>query len=278
MTTLAAVLADIGARLGASAAPQEGKALLAHVLGVAMPELALNGTAPFPVDRRDALESLLARRLAGEPLAYVLGYAPFWRHDWKVAPGVLIPRPDTEALLVAALEVIPADANWRVAEVGVGSGALIGSLLAERPKITSVATDISSTARQVAADNLQHIGLGKRCTIVEADVLDGVDGLFDMIVSNPPYISQAEYDALEPCVRDYEPREALLADGNGLAVYRKLLAQAAEKLREEGWLMVEIGCGQAEAVRHLLPTTIWKNIFTRNDLAGRSRVVGAQRR
>lgn len=276
MTTFGEVWRQVQARLP-DAAPREGMLLVGHVTGLDTMALLRTEQAPFPVAHREDLEALLARRAAGEPLGYVLGHAPLWGHDWQVQPGVLIPRPDTETLIAAALEVIPPDAPCHVAEVGVGSGAIIGSLLLERPLMRAVATDISATARQVAAANLTARGVAARCRIVEADVLDGVEGPFDVVVSNPPYIAQAEYDALEPCVRDHEPAAALLAGADGLDLYRRLLAEAAEKVRSEGWLMVEIGCGQAQAVQDLLPATTWKNIFTRNDLAGRLRVVGAQR-
>lgn len=277
MATLGEVWRQVQARLP-DAAPREGMALVGHLLNMDNTALVLADQNPFPTDKLVELDALVARRADGEPLGYVLGHAPLWGVEWQVREGVLIPRPDTETLIATALEMIPANTPFHLAEVGVGSGAIVGSLLAERPLARAVATDISAVARQVAAANLTARGVAARCRIMEADVLHGADGPFDMVVSNPPYIAQAEYDALEPCVRNHEPAEALLAGADGLDVYRRLLPEAAAKLRPDGWLMVEIGCGQAQAVQHLLPATTWKNIFTRNDLANRPRVVGAQRR
>lgn len=269
-------------------APREGRVLVAHVLGLSQPELLLEEQHLFPEEKKDILETMVQRRLRGEPLAYITGRAPFWHHDWRVGPGVLIPRPDSEILLravLAELETLSATHTGptplRFAEIGIGSGALTGSILQETPEALAVATDISSIALETARLNLHDLGLLDRCRVVETDILHGVDGPFDLIFSNPPYIAAAEWAALEPGVRDFEPREALVADQDGLAVYARLIVQAAAKLRPGGALCLEIGWQQAQPVTALLQQqkdtgTPWTDIQVLQDLARRDRVVCAR--
>lgn len=258
-------------------APREGRALVAHVLGMDDQTLLKAEQTPFPAHRIAALDALVARRLTGEPLAYVLGYAPFWGRDWHVSPSVLIPRPDTETLVHAVLNVLLPTATARIAEVGVGCGAIVGSILLERPHITAVGTDISPTALTTAAHNTTEAGIAHRLTLTSTNLLEGVEGLFDLILSNPPYISPAEYAALEPCVRTHEPREALLAENEGLAIYQALIPAAAPLLKPHGWLMLEIGPTQAAAVTALMIHHGYTAVSTLLDMAGRNRVVVGQR-
>lgn len=272
---------------GLDPAPHEGRVLVAHAMGMDAHDIILHDNEIIPYEKKDIVEHMLGRRLAGEPLAYITGRAPFWHHDWRVGPGVLIPRPDSETLVRAALaeiETLSASHSVasavRFAEIGVGSGALTGSLLHEAPTVTAVATDISPLALEFAATNLREIGVLERCKLVETDLLDGVDGPFDLIVSNPPYIGEAEWAALEPGVRDFEPRLALVAGADGLDIYRRLIGEAAAKLRPGGALCLEIGWQQGQAVNALLRgdmTGRWENIQILQDLAQRDRVVMARR-
>ena len=254
-------------------APHEGRRLVAHVLGLAEAALPLHEHTTFPAEKEKALEALVARRLTGAPLAYVLGIAPFWTRDWQVREGVLIPRPDTETLLQAVLDVIPPARATRVAEIGVGSGAVVGSLLLERPLATAVGTDTSPTAVAVAGENLRLAGVNDRARLMETSLLEGVEGPFDVIFSNPPYIGEADYAALEASVRAFEPAEALVAGDDGLDVYRSLMPSAAAKLAPGGWLMVEIGWQQGDAVTALFRQQGLQQVRVLPDLAGRDRVV-----
>ncbi|MCA3244744.1 MAG: peptide chain release factor N(5)-glutamine methyltransferase [Alphaproteobacteria bacterium] len=228
-------------------------------------------------DNPTRLQELLQRRLAGEPLAYVLGQQPFWRRDWAVNRAVLIPRPDSEVLVQAVLDCLPPDSTVRVAEVGVGSGALLGSVLLERPQLQGVGTDLVPATLAVAAENLQAAGVMGRVRLYQADLLAGVEGPFDLMFSNPPYLSEAEYATLEPGVRDWEPKTALVSGPTGLEAYHALLPQAYAHLVPGGWLAVEIGHTQAAAVASLFTQQGWQQIAVRPDLAGRDRVVMGQK-
>jgi release factor glutamine methyltransferase len=223
------------------------------------------------------LAALVQRRLTGEPLAYVLGQQPFWSRDWLVNQDVLIPRPDSEVLVQAVLERLPLEASTRIAEVGVGSGALLGSVLLERPQLQAVGTELVPATLAVAAENLRVAGVEGRAALCLADVLAGVPGPFEVIFSNPPYLSEAEYRALEPNVRDWEPKTALVSGPTGLECYHALLPQAFAHLVPGGWLAVEIGHTQAAAVVGLFTHQGFGKVAVRPDLAGRDRVVVGQK-
>lgn len=260
-------------------APREGQAMVTHLCGLAPRDLLARAHTPFPEELAYHLDRLLARRMTGEPLAYVLGHTPFRTHDWQVVTPsgrVLIPRPDTEILIAEALLVMPR-AGGRVADIGVGSGCVLGSVLDEAPTARGVGTDISAVALALAAHNLSRLGLAHRTQLVATPFLDGVDGPFDVIVSNPPYLSDADYDALEPQVRDWEPRDALVGGPTGTEPYPLLAAQAHAKLQPGGWLLVEIGATQAVAVEGILRGAGFAAVATRPDLAGRPRVVKGQK-
>lgn len=264
---------------GLDPAPHEGQTLVRAVLGWPQEPLIIRELTAWTNVQGEALAELMARRLAREPLAYVVGRAPFWARDWQVGLGVLIPRPDTELLVQQALLRGPAGAA-RVGEIGVGSGAVLGSLLAERPTWVGVGSEISPEALHWAQLNLQEFVTEGRLTLVPTDGLVGVSGPFDLLVVNPPYVSEAEWQALEPDVRDWEPRVALVGDEEGLAPYRGVLATAAEKLCAGGWLGLEIGWRQGAAVTALVrenPCT-WHPPLLLNDLAGRHRNVWLQLR
>ncbi len=244
---------------GLDPAPREGAVLVQAAAGDAV-----------------ILQALLARRLKGEPLAYVVGFQPFWARDWAVNPAVLIPRPDSEVLVQAVLDLLPEQSDLRVAEVGVGSGALLGSILAERPHLQGVGTDLMADALAVAETNLREAGVLARAQLVCTDVLAGIAGGFDVIYSNPPYIAAAEYAQLESGVRDWEPQAALLGGVMGTEFYEILAVQAHERLHKGGWLAVEIGATQRVAVQAIFARQRYQNIQAKQDLAGRDRVVLAQ--
>jgi release factor glutamine methyltransferase len=268
---------------GLNPAPHEGQTLVRAVLGWPEDALILRELAPWTEVQVEVLAELMQRRLAREPLAYVVGRAPFWARDWRVGTGVLIPRPDTELLVQQALLRGPVGAA-RVAEIGVGSGAVLGSLLAERPAWVGVGSEISGEAMHWAKLNLHEFVTKGRLRLVPTDGLVGVEGPFDLLVVNPPYVSDAEWRALEPDVRDWEPRVALVGqtdkNEDGLAPYRGVLATAAEKLCAGGWLGLEIGWRQGAAVTALAEehAHTWHAPLLLHDLAGRPRNVWLQLR
>lgn len=243
----------------------EAELLLARSLGVERSWLFAHPRDAAP----EAADALLARRLRREPLGYILGYREFYGRRFTVAPGVLIPRQDTEILVEAALDV-PVPVAARVLDIGTGSGILAITLQRERPSWQITAVDISSAALEVARRNAED--LEADIELVQSDLFQALPPTrFDLIVSNPPYIGRDE--PLEPEVKDHEPPEALFADEDGLAIYRRIAEDALEWLQPNGWLMLEMGHRQAGIVRALFEKEGWKHRGTRPDLSGIPRVV-----
>ena len=211
---------------------------------------------------------LAARRAAGEPMSHLLGYRDFWKHRFEVSGAVLDPRPDTEALVAAVLEV----AWGRVLDLGTGSGCILLSLLAERAGATGVGTDLSEDALAVAGRNVAKLELDHRVSLIRSDWFGAVQGTYDLIVSNPPYIAAAEMDGLQPEL-SFEPRMALTDEGDGLSAYRAICAGAGAHLAPGGWLMVEIGWQQGEPVSELFRAAGLEDVRILPDLDGRDRVI-----
>ncbi len=288
MATLAEVSREVQQRLQAvkDVAPREGRELVLHAMKLEDSSSILLHSSDFSESNRDILEHLVARRTTGEPLQYILGYAWFCGRTFTVTPAVLIPRPDTETLVEACLQRLNENPA-RVLELGVGSGCIGATLLAERPALTYVGIDVDAAAAEIAKDNIRAYAEDTRWDVRVQDGLDSVtDGPFDMLVSNPPYVTDDEWAALEADVREHEPRLALTgaeANPDGLLFYHKLAAWGASTLRTGGWLCVETGWQQTAAVQDLLQehktengTAAWTSISILNDLAGRGRVVCAR--
>lgn len=248
-------------------------------------EARLLWTASFPkryVDydaamaggRAATFKSLVARRANREPMSHLTGRRDFYEHRFDVTPDVLDPRPDTEALVVAALEV----AFDRVLDLGTGSGCILLSLLAARTSARGVGSDLSDAALGIAARNaaLLELAVQDRAQFVQSDWFSTIDGTFDLVVSNPPYIAADEMADLSPEVL-HEPRMALTDEGDGLSCYRIITAGAGDHLVAGGWLMVEIGPTQGAAVHSMFETTGFTKIEIRPDLDGRDRVVVGQK-
>ncbi|PLX92282.1 MAG: peptide chain release factor N(5)-glutamine methyltransferase [Desulfuromonas sp.] len=250
----------------------DAQLLLAHVLRVDRVGLYLNFDRPLTSAELDIIRPLVQRRGQREPLQYLTGRTEFWSLEFEVTPAVLIPRADTEILVEEALS--RAGEQGCLLDVGTGSGAIVVSLAAELPGWRMTGLDISSEALVVAARNVARHNVAEQVDLQQGDLAHLPAGRYDLIVSNPPYIAQAEWDGLMPEVRCYEPRAALLTAENGLACYKKLAAQAVAHLRPGGWLLVEIGHQQAEAVRALFAAAGLKDIFVRQDYADQPRVVG----
>ncbi|HUG02146.1 MAG TPA: peptide chain release factor N(5)-glutamine methyltransferase [Longimicrobiales bacterium] len=264
-------------RLGPEAGRAEARFLVAGVLGLAAGELALKGTGALAPAERGALARAIRRRRAGEPLAYVLGTAAFREIQLAVDPRVLIPRPETERLVEAVMG-LPVGADAPVLEVGTGSGAIALSLLHERRFRSVVATDISARALEVARSNAAALGLQRRVDLRLGDTYDpvGPGERYELVVSNPPYIAEAERAALPPEVREFEPPAGLYA-GDGLAMIRRLVRGAPAVLVPGGWLALEFGATQATAVRAELLDAGLREVRILPDLAGRDRIALGRR-
>jgi release factor glutamine methyltransferase len=277
--TIAEALRDAVQRLTRAGVPDaawDAELLLRHALGRDRAALLASGGEALPAGPAARYAVFVAARAARQPLQHLTGTQSFWRHEFRVGPAVLIPRPETELLVEVALELLrPLDAPV-VVDVGTGSGCIAASLAAERGDAIVHATDISRPALAVAASNLRRLGLEGRVALHEGDLLGPVAALglrVDLVVSNPPYVDPAEHAALQPEVRDFEPRLALLDPGGAYGAYRRLAPQAASALRPGGRLAVEIGAGMQDGVMALLRAAGYETLETRRDLRGLPRVV-----
>jgi release factor glutamine methyltransferase len=258
---------------GITDAGSDARHLLAHVLDVGRDRLILIGSDPMPADALMRLEQAVARRIAREPVARIIGRRLFWGRDFAITPDVLDPRGDTETLIAAALDG-PAPA--RLLDLGTGSGAIAVTLLAEWPQAQGVATDISAAALGVAGQNAQALGVAERLELVLSDWCAELSGRFDLILSNPPYISAQEMEGLEPEVLQHDPALALSPGGDGLDAYRRIAAQAPRYLAPQGRVIVEIGWQQGQDVLEIFRKAGWQEQRLIADLAGRDRVVVAR--
>ncbi len=249
---------------------REAEILLAHALAVERTYLFAHPEVEPPADKRDAFLSLVERRSAGEPVAYLTGSREFWSLPLAVTPDVLIPRPETELLVEAALEFLPAGAACRVADLGTGSGAIALAIARERPDCEVHATEYSASALDVARRNARLIEPA-RVRFHEGSWLSPLTGSYRLIVSNPPYVREDDSHLLEGDCR-YEPREALTPGPDGLAAIRHIAREARRYLEDGAMLALEHGYDQGQAVRQLLLDLGYGRVRTRRDLAGLERV------
>ncbi len=253
----------------------DGELMLSSALGLDRVGLYLNYDRPMDPEELGIFRELVKRRAKREPLQYILGRTEFWSLPMKVNPSVLIPRQDTEILVEESLKRIGAEA--RILDVGTGSGAIAIALAHERRDVRVVALDCSQEALQTARDNACLNGVDGRIDFQRGNLFELPEGEYDLIVSNPPYIPENEVPALMPEVRDHEPHGALAGGADGLDCYRALACQAEDRLTLGGWLLMEVGAGQAEQVVHLLEQAGLCETFVRDDYAGIPRVVGGRR-
>lgn len=251
--------------------------LARHVLECDRATLVTRGRDPVPSAFDRLYQPLIARRIAREPIAYIVGEREFWGLDFVITPDVLIPRPETELVIEEAIAVASRTLTRRIIDVGTGSGCLAVALAIEFASARIVATDISSAALAVATRNAERHKVIGRITFVETDLLDNVETPAHLIVSNPPYVPEVDATTIQPEVGRYEPRTALYAGNDGLAVIRRLFATAAARLAEPGWLIVEFGFGQEEAVRAAATDAGWQVVRIRADLQGIPRVAVLRR-
>lgn len=249
---------------------KEARILAALAAGIPADRASLSFEEPVAALAKDQLTEHIAARVARVPMSHLTGLRAFYRHEFVVSADVLDPRPDTETLVDAALE----HAFGYVLDLGTGSGCILLSLLAARPEASGVGTDISPSALEVAHRNAADLGLAKRCLLVQSDWFDALEGQFDLIVANPPYISADEMNTLEPELA-HEPRGALTDEGDGLTAYRQIIAGAGDHLHEGGKLMLEIGWQQGPQVSALFETAGFETVSILQDLNGKDRVVTA---
>lgn len=257
---------------GVNEPARDARLLLAHALGIAPQRLLLHLDDPLPPEAAERFKAALLARERRQPVSQIIGTRLFWGHSFLVTPDVLDPRPETEILVAAALE----EPFTRVLDLGTGSGAILLSLLAERPGASGLGVDLSGAALTVAKANAERLGLADRATFVQSDWFEQATGMFDLIVSNPPYISAAEMQSLAPETREWEPALALTPGGDGLYAYRRIAAGLRSCLRSGGRVMLEIGPTQAGDVCALLRAEGFERLGVLRDLDGRDRVVTAR--
>ena len=257
--------------------------LLAHALGVGRVDLYVQYDRQLEVEELEVFKGFIQRRVQREPVAYIVGKKEFWSMDLEVTPDVLIPRPETETIVEAALTIIPAkpgQAPLRILDIGTGSGALALAMASERPGQSFYAVDRSEKALAVAQDNARAHDLDKAITFLQGDWFDPVRDrgrYFDVIVSNPPYISSHEFEDLPPEITQYEPREALEGGSDGLEAIRLIIKQASDHMVSGGWLLFEIGHGQWAAVDELISgVKTYSDWAVIKDYSGHDRVVRAK--
>jgi release factor glutamine methyltransferase len=275
LTTVADLLADLTTRLATrldrAAARREARLILTHASGLDRLRQVADPALPVAPEARVRALALVERRVAGEPLAYLLGHREFWGLDFVVGPGVLIPRPDSEVLVEAALAHLPIDRPARIVDLGTGSGCLLLTVLAERPSAWGLGVDRSANALRYARRNAQRLGLAERARFVRGDWWEALGCRFDLVLANPPYIRTAVIDDLMAEVRDHEPRTALDGGSDGLADIRRLLAGLPDRLADDGLALFEIGYDQGGDVLALARGAGFAHAGLLPDLAGRDR-------
>jgi len=257
------------------AARLEAEILLCHALDVRRSFVYANPNLDVPLKRRTEFLRLVRQRREGQPIAYLTGHRAFWSLDLLVTPAVLIPRPETELLVECALDLIPQDLAtlgkpFRIADLGTGSGAIALSIARERPGSEVHATDCSLEALQVAQENARRNGL-LHVQFHHGSWAEPLHGQFDLILSNPPYVAESDEHLLKGDCR-FEPRTALSPGADALIALRQVTVAASDELAPGGWLLVEHGHEQGEAVRCCLKSAGFADIKTRRDLAGIERV------
>ncbi len=262
---------------GVPEARREASSLLAFILDKDRTFLIAHAEDPVPDEKLVQFQESVERRAAGEPLQYITGVQDFFGREFRVTPDVLIPRPETELLVEAAIEVSGGgDASPLICDVGTGSGCIVVTLLCEIGKARAVAVDKSAAALEIAKLNASNFLVSDRAKFVISDCLDALDPhdyQFDLIVSNPPYVSASVLPGLQREVRDHEPLIALSPGADGLMIIRRLIKETPAFLKPNGHLLMEIGFDQGEAVTELVKETSWQLLEIRPDLQGIPRIV-----
>jgi release factor glutamine methyltransferase len=262
---------------GVPEARRDASSLLAFILAKDRTYLIAHAEDPISEETLINFQESVERRAAGEPLQYITGVQDFFGREFRVTPDVLIPRPETELLVEAAIEVSGGrDASTLLCDVGAGSGCIAVTLLCEIPNARAVAVDKSPAALRIAALNSRNHSVADRAELLVSDcfnALDPRDYQFDLVVSNPPYVSASMLPGLQREVRDHEPLVALSPGADGLTIIRRLIKETPDFLKPNGHLLMEIGFDQGEAVTELVKETSWQLLEIRPDLQGIPRIV-----
>lgn len=279
MSEAISLLAQAFHTAGIEAADVDGRLLVGHALHLDRARLIAQSDRILEAREINVINALAARRLKREPISRILGQKEFWSIALAITPDVLVPRPETETVVEGALDFVVRGGlrmeKLRILDIGTGSGALLLALLRELPNATGTGTDISTGALKVARENAARCGVEGRCTFVICDIASVVEGPFDLLVSNPPYIAHDEITSLAPEVKNYDPTVALDGGDDGLAAYRAIAADAKRLLAPGARMFVELGAGQEAAVRDLFTNVGLIAGIARTDLAGIPRVLGA---
>ena len=273
------IIAQTFRAAGIDDADVDARVLAGHALHLDRARLVSQSDRVLEAREVNAISGLAARRLKREPVSRILGRKEFWSLALAITSDVLVPRPETETVVEGALDFVVRNGlrmeKLRILDIGTGSGALLVALLNELPNATGIGTDISRAALEAAQINVAQFGFESRSSLIACDMAAGVQGQFDLVVSNPPYIARGQIASLAPEVRDYDPMMALDGGGDGLTAYRSISADAKRILAQGGRLFVEMGAGQEPAVRELFTNAGLVVGIARNDLAGTPRVLGA---
>jgi release factor glutamine methyltransferase len=262
----------------AATAARDAELLLLHTLGIPRSTMYAYPGRLLSAKEQAAYTATIERRMALEPVQYITGRQEFFGLEIEVAPGVLIPRPETELLVEAVLQRLPHDQPLHLLDVGTGSGAIAVAVASRLPRATVTAVDVSAAALEIARRNVQRFQMEDRVRLMRSDLLSSLaatEERFDAVLSNPPYVRLADRSTLHPQVRDFEPAQALFAGEDGLEVYRRLIPAARAALVSRGLLAMEIGFGQSAAIAELLRG--WLGVQIVDDLQGIPRVALAWR-
>ena len=252
---------------------RDARILLAHAWGIDRASLSVRMQDALPDPVAVTFRALVSARKSGAPVSKLIGRRAFWKADFIVTQDVLDPRPETETLV----ELAVSKSFDRVLDLGTGSGCILLSVLGEHPDASGVGIDVSDAALDVAHRNTEALGLLSRVTLLRSDWFAQVDGVFDLIVSNPPYIAADEMAGLSPEVRGHDPQIALTPGGDGLAAYRRILADVQDFLSANGRILVEIGPTQAAAVMGMMSAAGLVDVTVTCDLDGRDRVISGRK-
>jgi release factor glutamine methyltransferase len=260
----------------------DARLLAGAALGLDLTAMVAAAARPLAAAEAARLEDMARRRLAGEPVARILGHKEFWGLPLQLSAATLVPRPDTETVVELALEMLRATGGpargWRIADIGTGSGAILLALLSEWPDATGVGTDLSAGALQTARSNAVRLQQGARAAFVACDLAAALSGPFDLVVSNPPYVRSADIASLAIEVRAHDPHRALDGGADGLDAYRALIPQATRLLAPGGVLVMEVGHGQSDYVEQLMKAAgLMRENPAKVDLAGIPRAVGGRK-
>jgi release factor glutamine methyltransferase len=277
------VLQEASERLSWAGVPEarkEARSLLAHVLEVDWAVLITDPDKPVADVTLSRFHKLVIRRMLGEPAQYITGTQDFYGRRFEVNPDVLIPRPETEGLIETVIPFVPStDSPFWICDVGTGSGCIAITLLCEKRFAHAIAVDISEAALEVAQRNAKALNVANRVSFIQSDCFDALTGdiAFDLIVSNPPYVSANVLQGLQREVRDHEPRVALTPGDDGLTIIRRLINEGPPFLKPGGHLVIEIGFDQSEKITGLLDPEVWELVRIAPDLQQIPRIVVLRR-